>query len=179
MTKGGMERVDSETGEVLEGRLNDAGQETLDPRPVEIPAGFKRPETTTEIMQRLIRTTLSEQASERGEETFEEANDFEVEDETFEPGTPYEAVFDPILGRDITPEEFERNQATYLDLYRQGVKDVSREELRAALVSEFGEERVAETERALRDGEQNRRQPEADDRAAQADQDTGSDRAES
>lgn len=158
---------DRETGELLsEGRLNDAGQETLDPRPMEIPAGFKRPETTAEIIQRLVRREVSEAASAGGHETFEEASDFEVEDDEVLPDTPYEAVFDPILGRDVTPAEFSENQAAYLRLYEAGVKDVSQEELRAALVSEFGEDRVSEAERSLSVGEQDRRAPVAPDQAS-------------
>ena len=166
------EKVDVETGEVFEDvpRLDEAGHEVLDAKPVEIPAGFKRPETTDEIIRRLVRVQLSEVAGRAGEETFEEANDFDVEDETFEPGTPYEAVFDPILGRDITPAEFERNREAYEQLYRSGVKDISREELRAALVSEHGEAAVTEMEDRIRSSdEQFRRASETPDQGSSED----------
>ena len=94
--------------------LDDQGREVPDPTPLTLPAGFRRPETLAEQVQRLVRTHISREAAERGEETFEEAEDFDVPDEA-EPGSPYEAQFDPVLGRDITPDEFRRHE----QLYRQ------------------------------------------------------------
>lgn len=97
-------------------RLDADGRETLDPRPKEIPAGFKRPESLAETVQRLTRGAIARHASEQGYESFEEAEDFEVDDD-IDPLTPYEAEFDPVLGRDITPEEFRRNPDYYRKKY--------------------------------------------------------------
>lgn len=92
--------------------LNARGHEVGDPDPVEIPAGFRRPETLAEQVKRLIRTSLSEHAAASGMETFEEAEDFDVEDD-FDPTTPYEVFFDPVLGKEISPDEFERKAEYY------------------------------------------------------------------
>lgn len=97
-------------------RLDEFGHEIPDPKPVAIPAGFKRPETLAEQVQRLVRTSISRQAAEQGFETFEESEDFDVDDE-FDPSTPYETFFDPVLGRDISPQEFKANEQAYRAQY--------------------------------------------------------------
>lgn len=71
--------------------FDELGREIPDPRPLEIPAGFKKPESITDIIQRLVRTQLSQRAQEEGNETWEEANDFDMDDD--DPDslfTPYE-----------------------------------------------------------------------------------------
>lgn len=80
-------------------------QETLPPRsetpdqtPVEIPVGFNQPESLESIMARMIETRFNQMAEERGQETFEEADDFDVSDEHELPKTPYEMV-------DMDPDE--------------------------------------------------------------------------
>lgn len=60
------------------------GRELPDPRPMEIPAGFKRPETLQEQIRRLIRTDVSAFAEDQGAESFWEANDFDTEDDDAE-----------------------------------------------------------------------------------------------
>lgn len=91
------------TGEV---RLDAEGREIPDPNPMEVPAGMKRPETLAEQVQRLVRTSISAHAAMTGKESFEEADDFDIE-EDFDPSTPYETQFDPVIGRDITPADFQ------------------------------------------------------------------------
>lgn len=93
--------------------LDADGHEVPDPRPLTLPSGFKRPETLAEQVQRLVRNHLSRIAEESGAESFEEAEDFDVDDDPSDPATPYEAVFDPVLGRDVTAAEFQANQAVY------------------------------------------------------------------
>lgn len=92
--------------------LDGYGWEVPDQNRVEIPAGFKRPETLAEQVQRLVRTSISRQAEAEGYETWEEANDFDVDDD-FDPTTPYEEFFDPVIGRSVTPEEFRQHEARY------------------------------------------------------------------
>lgn len=70
--------------------LNDRGHEVPDPTPVEWPAGVRRPETLTEQIQRLVRVQMSQFAEEQGLETFEEADDFDIDDEEGAPFSPYE-----------------------------------------------------------------------------------------
>jgi hypothetical protein len=43
----------------------------------------------------MIRQEVSRAAEELGDETFEEADDFDIEDDPVDPRTPYEAVFNP------------------------------------------------------------------------------------
>lgn len=58
------------------------GKEYLDPTPLSVPAGFKRPESIHEMIKRYIRTEqFREKAEAAGVDTEAEANDFEVEDE--------------------------------------------------------------------------------------------------
>lgn len=97
-------------------RLDHNGHEIPDPTPVAIPAGFRRPETLAEQVQRLVRTGLSQLSSEAGAETFEESEDFDIDDD-FDPSSPYETFFDPVLGKDITPMEFQANEAHYRNQY--------------------------------------------------------------
>lgn len=69
------------------------GREIPDPRPLELAPGSIRPESLQSMMQRLIREQLSRHAVEQGEESFEEANDFDIEDEDFDdPLTKYEEM---------------------------------------------------------------------------------------
>lgn len=64
--------------------------------PVEIPVGVIQPESLESIMARMINERFSQMAEERGMETFEEADDFDIDDEL--PKTPYEM-------QDLNPEE--------------------------------------------------------------------------
>ena len=101
-----MSNIDPATGEV---RLDEHGHELPDPRPMEVPLGMKKPETIAEVVQRLVRHQVSQYAAMNGMETFEEAEDVEVDDE-FDPSTPYELDFDPVLGREITAADFQDAQ---------------------------------------------------------------------
>lgn len=99
--------------------LDAFGREIPDPKPMSIPSGFKRPETLAEQVQRLVRTQISRQAAEEGYETFEDSEDFDIDDDMFDPSSPYEEVFDPVLGRAITQDEFRRNEQVYRERFLQ------------------------------------------------------------
>lgn len=101
-----------------QGRLDAKGHEILDPTPVAIPAGFREPERLAETIQRLVRRGISDLAAEQGFETFEEAEDFDVDDDTFDPATPFETFHDPVLNREISPMEFTAHADEYLKRYR-------------------------------------------------------------
>lgn len=77
-------------------KFNERGEELPDPTPVEIPAGFKEPESIQSMIARLVRTHVSDAAARHGFETVDEANDFEVEDEEFGE-TKYEVLGDERL----------------------------------------------------------------------------------
>lgn len=109
--------TDPHTGEVFENppRLDSAGHEVLDDKPPHIPAGFRRPETLQEQVARLVRTHVSREAEEAGYETFEEAEDFEVDDD-FDPSSPFETIFDPVLG-EVTPHDLKTFESHYRQKY--------------------------------------------------------------
>lgn len=97
-------------------RLDEHGREIPDPTPVTIPSGFRRPPTLQEQVQRLVRGELSRRAAEQGFETFEDADDFDVEGDE-DPHTPFETHFDPVLGKEISPAEFKAQEARYREEY--------------------------------------------------------------
>lgn len=95
-------------------RQDALGREVPDPQPVAVPAGFKAPESLQDQIRRLIRSEqFQRDLADAGVETFEEAEDFEIDDDMFDPSSPYEEVFDPVLGRGITLQEFRDNEAIY------------------------------------------------------------------
>lgn len=125
-----MPYIDHETGQV---RQDEKGREIPDPKPLELPIGFKRPESLAEQVQRLVRNQVSQYAAMHGEETFEEADDFDIEDDV-DPTTPYEVEFDPVLGKDITPADFqdpdkrERLRQAYLQAERNEIRAEAQKE---------------------------------------------------
>lgn len=77
--------------EKMEVKFDERGREIPDPRPLEMPAGMSRPATIEEQIQRYVRGALSRMASEQGAETFEEADDLNVDDDEADDFlTPYE-----------------------------------------------------------------------------------------
>lgn len=76
-----------------------------DPTPVEVPLGFKRPPSIQEMIRSYVRTALSERAAAEGRETFEEAMDFEVDDDPdVGPLSGYELTE---MQEEMTPEQEE------------------------------------------------------------------------
>lgn len=72
------------------------GHAKVDPVSVAPPVGYKRHPTIAETVRDLIRSERLKQAMEEaGEETFEEADDFDVDDEPPLPPHLYEPNFDP------------------------------------------------------------------------------------
>lgn len=97
-------------------RLDEFGVEILDTTPVSLPTGFRKPETLQEQVARLVRNQVSREAEEAGYESFDEADDFDVEDE-FDPSTPFETVFDPVLG-EVTPHDLRTFETQYRQKYQ-------------------------------------------------------------
>lgn len=60
--------------------LNEQGYEIPDNTPVEMPTRLRLPQTRASQIQGFIRQEMSRQAQEQGHETFEEANDLDVDD---------------------------------------------------------------------------------------------------
>lgn len=119
----------------------------MDPTPVALPVGFKRPETLAEQVARLVRIDLSRRAGAAGFETFDEANDFDVPDDPVDPSTPFEEFFDPVLGMALTPDEMRRFDAQfrkkYLEAQGSAIKLEDRAQALAEHVSELREARKA------------------------------------
>jgi len=60
-----------------------------------IPVGFKRPETLAEQVARLVRhSEFARMVHSQGLETFEEADDFDIDDDIPLPNTPWESDYD-------------------------------------------------------------------------------------
>lgn len=72
------------------------GREVPDPTPVAPPIGYQKPFSMVDHLRELVRTELSRAAADADVETFEDADDFDIEDDPPDPHTPYEAVFDPV-----------------------------------------------------------------------------------
>lgn len=70
-------------------KYDEFGRELPDPTPVEMPLNFKRPVPMAELIRRTIRTELSRRAEQAGFESFDESDDFDVDDDV-EPVSPYE-----------------------------------------------------------------------------------------
>jgi len=85
-------------------KLGPDGSEIPNPRRPSVPAGWRPPEPLTELVQRLVRTELSRQAAAEGAETFEESDDFEVDEDADDFISAYEI-------RDMVPEAVQADPA--------------------------------------------------------------------
>lgn len=73
------------------------GLEIPDPTPVAIPAGFKKPDSLQDLVRRFVAVQMSAAAVDQGMESFEEANDFDVDEPDFEDRpTKYEEMADEV-----------------------------------------------------------------------------------
>lgn len=90
-----------------------ARYELVDPTPIAPPIGFKRTPSLAEQIRDMVRSeALRAEVEKAGAETFEEADDFDVDDD-FDPTSPYEADFDvPVAElRRRQQEDLEKLQA--------------------------------------------------------------------
>lgn len=83
--------------QILAFLVEDGRKEFGDPVPVAPPVGMTRPLTTEERFRRIIRSEhLARIADSQGVDTFDEAEDFDVEDDPVPALTPYEeALLEP------------------------------------------------------------------------------------
>lgn len=108
--------MDLETGEVRQ-YIDEDGREVLDPTPMEPPLGWKRQPSLAEQIRDMVRSEQLRAAAEaQGMETFEEADDFEVDDD-YDPSTPFENDFDPPIKEMI--KDVERERANKKETVRQ------------------------------------------------------------
>lgn len=72
------------------------GKEYPDPVPMAPPIGYQAPPDLMTLIRQMIRAEeFKRLAAQEDFETFEESDDFDIEDDPLDPHTPYEAVFDP------------------------------------------------------------------------------------
>jgi len=127
-------RFDDTTGEFVPVQ-DEKGHEIPDPTPVALPVMTKKPLPLAEQVARLVRSAAWNNALNPDAETFAEADDFDVDDD-FDPRTPYETEFDPVLEREVTPADFQNPER--------------REELRQAyLIAERNAIRADERQKAI------------------------------
>ncbi|UYD39222.1 MAG: hypothetical protein [Wigfec virus K19_160] len=109
---GYVEDANPETGEISlvpvygTHKLDENGAEVLDPTPIAPPVGYRRQPSLAEQIREMVRSErLALEAAAMGAETFEESEDFDVEDD-YDPSTPFENDFDPPISE--IREEVER-----------------------------------------------------------------------
>jgi len=76
-------------------KLDEKGREVLDTAPMALPVKFNHEPSMAEMVQQQIRVFMSQEADKKGMETFEEAEDFDVDDD-YDPSSPWELDFDPV-----------------------------------------------------------------------------------
>jgi len=77
--------------------INQRGEEVPDPVPTQAPIGHGGQPQLDQLIKQYVRREMSELAQAQEYETFDEADDFEIEDDPLDPLTEYERVFDPPL----------------------------------------------------------------------------------
>lgn len=98
--------------EVHKTKFDAEGRELPDPTPLEVPAGQRRPETIQQMMQRLIRQDVSRAAQEHGAESFEEANDFDVDDDDMEVRATHHELHEEVVGEALRVRQEARDEAS-------------------------------------------------------------------
>lgn len=91
-----LSEVEKTLSDLLEKRRNDPkkSREYLDPTPMAPPIGFTRPRHIVDDVREMVRMELSRQAAAAGYESFDEAEDFDIDDE-YDPSSPWEQLFEP------------------------------------------------------------------------------------
>ena len=80
------------------GFLNVVGHEVPDPTVVEPPLGYVPQPDLMEQMRAMVRRELSAIAEQQELESFEEADDFDIDEDPVDYSSPYELYFDPAPG---------------------------------------------------------------------------------
>lgn len=96
---------------LLKKGLKADGTVDLDPQPLEPPIGYKRAPSMVEVVREQIRSErLAVAAAEAGMETFEESEDFDVDDDPYPRMSGYENDFDPTIDEVKEGVEAARNE---------------------------------------------------------------------
>lgn len=106
-------------------RYNERGEELPDPTPMELPVGFTRPPTLSELVARLvIDPAVQAELRAVGIETEEEANDFDVPDELPDPTSPYQTEDSLITNADEIRNGF-RVKSDLVSIYNKAKKEAA------------------------------------------------------
>lgn len=101
-----------------------------DPRPVALPVGFKAPTPLEVMVRQIVRTTVSQAAGDSGRETFEEADDFDVEEEDGEMHSPWELNFDKdenLMKDRHQYQEYQKNRKMEMEKYKRDKESFDQE----------------------------------------------------
>lgn len=72
------------------------GKEYPDPVPFSVPLGYQAPPDLMTMIKQMVHSQVAQTIlDDAGMETFDEADDFDIEDDPIDPLTPYESVFFP------------------------------------------------------------------------------------
>jgi len=91
-----LSEIEQKLAELHERRLNDPKKrrEHLDPTPLAPPIGWSKPRHIVDDIREMVRSELSRRAQSQGLESFDEAEDFDI-DEEYDPTSPWEQMFEP------------------------------------------------------------------------------------
>lgn len=87
--------------------LDKDGIEHPDPRPIEIPTRLRTPGRQVDRIRNMIRQEMSQAAAASGRESFEDADDFNMEEVEFT--SPYENEFEPEIPVDKSAQQEEND----------------------------------------------------------------------
>lgn len=133
------------------GKQDKRGREILDPSPVAMPLGVRRPERLEDQIARLVKSEMF-RANSLGDDTIEEAMDFDVDDD-LDPTSPFETEWDENLGREITPQEWASNREHFMEVARTRLRNQARLEERFADLEEAYQARRQRAREANRGGD--------------------------
>ncbi|AZL83014.1 hypothetical protein [Apis mellifera associated microvirus 46] len=91
-------------------KLTSSGKEVLDDTPIAAPLRLTRPPSRIEDM-RLLLSIVERQRAERGHESFEEADDFDVGDD-YDPRSPHELAISHELEPHLSPVDEDPSPAS-------------------------------------------------------------------
>jgi len=90
-----MDNVDDDGVQVRSNLSADGRFELPDPVPMAPPVGYSAPPDLASMIRSMVRAEAFRQAVDKNDfETFEEADDFDIDDDPIDPLTPYEKVFE-------------------------------------------------------------------------------------
>lgn len=85
-----MKNKEPEVKLVIARRLDKNGKELPDSKPMVVPIDLRKPETIQQQVARLVTLKMIQTQSNVGKESFDDANDFNIDDDPVEPNTPWE-----------------------------------------------------------------------------------------